>query len=63
MKLLQDKRCQSLLSQEEKNCKIKDIDLFIEKFFVSFVNLFSNRISYCIFQVIFQIYGIFDSLL
>ena len=34
MTSLGDKRCQSLLSQEDKNCKIKVIDLSIENCFV-----------------------------
>ena len=38
------------LSQGAKNCKIKAIDFSAKNSLISFVNLFPNRIFYCIFK-------------
>ena len=52
MTSLIDKGFQSLLSQGDKNCKIKVNEASIEKC-VILLNLFPNKIFYCIFKVAF----------
>ena len=47
---IEDKRCQSLFRQRYKNYKIKLIDHSIEKSLINLLNVFPNRIFYCIFK-------------
>lgn len=61
MTLLEDRECQYLLNQEDKNRKIEVIDISIENLLIRPQCFLQNRILYKNFKAYLQVYDIFNS--
>ena len=55
MMSLRDKCCQSILSQRDKYCKVRIIDLSFDNILISVLNFPSNKIFYSIVKVDFSV--------